>query len=88
MNEDKDKNHHGGKWAQISKDYKKQGSVISAGFASKLDSITREYQKLRTVSKKPKTFYIGEDVKHRPSNIYLMELEESRREAELESQAE
>ena len=93
MNEDTDSNndshkHNIGKWAQISKDYEKQGSVISAGFASKLDSITRDYQKLRTVSKKPKTFYIGADVEHRPSNIYLKKLEHNRREAELEAQAE
>ena len=84
-----DKNgQNGGKWAHIAADYKKEGSVISAGFASELDKITTSYLKLRTVSKKPKTFYIGEDIKHRPSTVYLRKLEDKRREAELEAQAE
>lgn len=87
MSKEKERDHDG-KWAQISEDYKKQGSVISAGFASRLNEISKTYTKMRTVSKKPKTFYIGEDVKNRPSAKYLKKIEDERREQELESQAE
>ena len=76
------------KWAHIAKEHEKNGAVISAGFAAKLGQITSSYLKLRTVSKKPKTYFTGDDTKHRPSSVYLKKLEDKRREAELESQAE
>ena len=76
------------KFAQIAQEAEKQGATLTGGFYSKLDKLSSNYTRRVTIPKNPRTYYIGEDVKHRPSVIYLEALNAKRREAELEAQAE
>ena len=76
------------KFAHIASEAEKQGATLTGGFYSQLDRLSTNYTRRVTIPKNPRTYYIGEDVKHRPSVIYLEALNAKRREAELEAQAE
>ena len=76
------------KFAHIASEAEKQGATLTGGFYNQLDRLSTNYTRRVTIPKNPRTYYIGEDVQHRPSVIYLEALNAKRREAELEAQAE